>query len=260
MAGKIRGAPEALDDISGYGVADLHIHSSLSDGMADISSILEFVEEKTSLDVIAITDHDSIEGSFQARELAAKQSYRFEVVTGMEVTTAEGHLLALFLEDAVLSHRPLEETIEAIHAAGGLCIVPHPMSWLTDSISRHSMERIIASRVPGIFLDGIETINTTIVGWFCNQKAKGFSEKHRLAETGGSDAHFLISIGSGFTLFPGRSAEDLKNGLLQRTTQARNGIEVKLREIGFVQIIRQQAKSGGYFFPLRGMLRRLYKR
>ena len=57
----------------GYGIADLHIHSSLVDGMASVYQILEYVECKTELDVIAITDHDDLRGSYAARELAARK-------------------------------------------------------------------------------------------------------------------------------------------------------------------------------------------
>lgn len=238
-----------------FGVADIHIHSSVGDGMAEVLTILEFVEEKTSLDVIAITDHDRIEGSYQARELVAKLGYHFDVVTGIEVTTLDGHLLALFLESPPPSLKPLEETIEAIHAQGGLCIVPHPMSWLTSSVNQQSLERIVANSEQGLYLDGIETINPTLVGRISNGKAKKFNERYGLAETGGSDSHFLITVGSAFTLFPGRSAEELRRSLLERTTQARNGSRVGIGDIGFIQIIRQQRMSRG--FSPRRILRNL---
>ncbi|MFH1487029.1 MAG: PHP domain-containing protein, partial [Chloroflexota bacterium] len=78
-----------------WGQADTHIHSSFSDGMADIPEILHFVEHETDLDVIAITDHDEIAGSHLARELATRGKYRFEVVVGMEITTLDGHLVGL---------------------------------------------------------------------------------------------------------------------------------------------------------------------
>ncbi|MBE0415678.1 MAG: phosphotransferase [Dehalococcoidia bacterium] len=250
--------PQAPDDGSRYGAADIHIHSGVGDGMADVPQILEYVEEKTDLDVIAITDHDKIEGSYQARELAAKRGYRFELVTGMEVTTLEGHLLALFIESPVPSLKPLANTIEAIHAQGGLCIVPHPMSWLTNSISKRNLERILANGDQGIYLDGIETINSTIAGRICNRRARRFNEKHGLAETGGSDAHFLIAVGSALTLFPGRSVEELRRGILERKSRAQNGIRVGLRNIGFTQIIKQQRKSGGY--SVRSILRKLLER
>lgn len=243
---------------NGYGAADIHIHSAVGDGMASIHRILEFVEEKGRLDVIAITDHDEIKGSHQARELAAKRGYHFEVVTGMEVTTLEGHLLALFLESPVPSFQPLANTIERIHAQGGLCIAPHPMSWLTESINRRSLEKILNSKAQNLYLDGIETVNSTIVGRISNRLAKTLNEKYRLAETGGSDAHFLIAVGSAFTLFPGRYAEELKRSLLERTTVAQNGAGVRLGQIGLLQIIKQQRKSRG--FSIRRTVRRFRER
>ena len=68
----------------GRGLADIHIHTRVSDGMADIMELVDFVERETRLDVIAITDHDQIEGGYRARELAAKNNCRFEVVVGMD--------------------------------------------------------------------------------------------------------------------------------------------------------------------------------
>jgi len=235
-----------------YGLADAHIHSSVGDGMADIPEIVTFVQEKTDLDVIAITDHNRIKGSYQARELAAKRGYRFEVVIGTEVTTLEGHLLGLFIESPIPYLQSLENTIEAIHKQGGLCIVPHPMSWLTQSVSKQNLERVMANSDLDVHLDGVETINATIVGRISNKRARKFNKKYKLAETGGSDAHFLKAVGGAITLFPGRTAEELKRSLLERTTQARNGIRAKTSDIGFLQIIRQQRKSKG--LSLHGML------
>ncbi len=242
-----------------YGKADIHIHSSVGDGMAAVSAILDFVEQNTELDVIAITDHDSIEGSYQAGELASKRGYRFQVVPGMEVTTVEGHLLALYIENPVPSFRPLEETVEAIHAQGGLCIVPHPMSWLTDSISRRSLERILSSAEQSLYIDGIEIINATLAGSISNRRARNFNCKHQLAETGGSDAHFLAAVGSGLTLFPGRSAEELRQSLLQRTTQAINGTRFRLNDVGPLQIVRQQLKSRAFPYMIRHIWRNLFR-
>ncbi len=248
---------KATNKEEGYGVADIHIHSSVSDGMADVSQILEYVEECTDLDVIAITDHDKMKGSFQAREIAAKRGYRFEVITGMEVTTLEGHLLALYLESPVPSFKPLAETIEAIHSHGGLSIAPHPMSWLTDSIMQRSLEKIVASGEQGFPLDGIETISGGIVRPIPNRRAREFNRGHRLAETGSSDAHFLATVGSAVTLFPGRSAMDLKRSLSQRTTTAANGFRVRLRELRFTQLTMYLVKSRGSFVrnSLKGIKR-----
>ncbi|MCX8007932.1 MAG: PHP domain-containing protein, partial [Coriobacteriia bacterium] len=49
--------------------ADLHIHSDHSDGLASIPEIMEYVATKTDLKVIAITDHNTIEGARFAKSL-----------------------------------------------------------------------------------------------------------------------------------------------------------------------------------------------
>src|SRR5262245_31403337 len=110
------------------GSADLHIHTRHGDGMATVAEVLARVEEAATLDVIAITEHDTMRASDEARELCARSGFRFDVVPGMEVTTLDGHLLALFIDEPVASFRRIEETLAAIHAQGGLAIVPHPLS------------------------------------------------------------------------------------------------------------------------------------
>ena len=49
------------------GKADLHMHSTYSDGSATIEQILAYTEQNTDLNVIALTDHDVIDGAPAAR-------------------------------------------------------------------------------------------------------------------------------------------------------------------------------------------------
>jgi len=239
------------EGLPGYGLADIHIHTAAGDGLMEIPELLEHVEEKTPLDVIAITDHDEISGALEAREWVERHRCRVDVVVGMELTTQEGHLLALFLEEPVPSLKPLAETIEAVHRQGGLCIVPHPLSWLTRSVGRHSLERLMRSDDAALRPDGLEMINPTFAGRVGRRKARRLNKRWlKLAETGGSDAHFLAELGSAYTLFPGRSAADLKQGLLERTTRAGGGVRVKLSSIGFGQLVRQQCR-GLFVLPWR---------
>ncbi|MFC1998485.1 PHP-associated domain-containing protein [Chloroflexota bacterium] len=240
----------------GYGIADLHIHSSLVDGMASVYQILEYVERKTDLDVIAITDHDDIRGSYQARELAARKNYRFEVVMGMEVTTLHGHLVAVFIEKPVPTLMSLDKTVEAVHEQGGLCIVPHPMSWMARSIGQTTLDKY-SYRTDGVYLDGIEVVNSNIVARISYEKSSRLNHKrYHLSETGASDAHFLVMIGSGYTLFPGNSSADLKQGLLDRTTVAGSNGPISLKKIGYGMILRQLFKGS----PLIGIPRWLMKK
>lgn len=203
------------------GKADIHIHSEHSDGMASVLEILNYVEEHTDLDLIAITDHDMFDGSEIALALAAKRKYRFDVITGMEVTTLEGHLLALGLTKPVKSLQRLDQTIAQIHAQGGLAIIPHPMSWLIRSVGQRGIMRVQNDPAPEIYFDGIEAMNPSIAGRVTVAKTKQLNAARlHLAETGGSDAHTLSMIGTGLTVFPGTRAADWVRALKDKQTRA----------------------------------------
>ena len=135
------------------GKADIHVHSACGDGMASVSEILAYADRQTDLSVVAITDHDSLKGGFAAREAWARGKYRVEVIAGEEVTTLQGHLIALFLEEPVASLRPLQETLEAVHRQGGLCIIPHPLNWLTRSIGHRTIVDVQRRRGSGVYFD-----------------------------------------------------------------------------------------------------------
>src|SRR5579859_5398482 len=125
------------------GRADLHMHSTYSDGIATIEQILHHTQYNTDLAVIALTDHDVIEGALRARDLWAKGNYRFDFVVGEEVSTQSGHLLALFIEKRIPPRLSMEESIDLIHAQGGLAVVAHPL----NQIFRHSCPRAVLDRI-----------------------------------------------------------------------------------------------------------------
>ncbi|MFQ5886802.1 MAG: PHP-associated domain-containing protein, partial [Anaerolineae bacterium] len=191
------------------------------DGLPAVHEILDYVEKETDLDLIAITDHDLIDGSLEARDLVAKGGYRFQVLVGMEITTLEGHLLAYDLEEPLRMLQPLTRAIELVHEQGGFCIVPHPMSWLTLSLQRWSIERILRDSREEIRLEGLEVLNPSLVGRVSHERVMALNEQRfHLPELGGSDAHFLSMIGQARTFFPGRTAEDFRQALESRTTRA----------------------------------------
>jgi predicted metal-dependent phosphoesterase TrpH len=226
------------------GRADLHLHTALGDGMAELPELLAWVEERTDLDVIAVTEHDQLEAALRLRELHARGHYRFEVVTGTEVTTIEGHLLALFIEEPVPSLRPLAATLDAIHRQGGLAVVPHPMSPLTRSIGRNGIERVHRRRADGLWFDGIELANPSPAGRSSVQRARAWNDRrYRLAEVGGSDAHFLQTVGRGRTVFAGRTAADLKRQIALSRTTSEVEPHPPLREIGAGALARQSWRA-----------------
>jgi predicted metal-dependent phosphoesterase TrpH len=223
------------------GKADIHVHSACGDGMATVAEILTYADRKTDLTVVAITDHDDLKGGYLAREVWAKGNHRVEVVAGMEVTTLQGHLLALFLEDPVPGLRPLQETLEAVHRQGGLCVIPHPLNWLTRSIGHRTIMDVQRKRCSGVYFDGIQLANVAPGSRVKLSTAKRLNkERYHLPEVGGSDAHFVQAVGSASTFFEGESAEDLRRAILAGTTSGVEGKYPSVAEIGMGKFLRQQ--------------------
>ncbi len=144
---------------------------------------------------------------------------------GVELTTLEGHLLALFIEEPVPSLDPSPETLEAVHRQGGLCVIPHPMNWLTRSIGEQDYRE-------GDAASGAAASTSTPSNWRGSGRGRAWGwetarrlnhERYHLPEVGGSDAHFLPAVGSAYTLFEGESAEDLRRSILMGTTSAVDG-------------------------------------
>jgi Predicted metal-dependent phosphoesterases (PHP family) len=108
------------------GYADLHIHSMYSpDATTTVRGVLKQAAD-VGLDVVAITDHDEIRGSLEARELASQ--YGIEAVTGAEVTSADGHIVALYIEELPPAGMSLDDTLLWIGHRGGIAIAPHPFT------------------------------------------------------------------------------------------------------------------------------------
>jgi predicted metal-dependent phosphoesterase TrpH len=195
------------------GKADLHMHTTYSDGCATIDEVLEHVQMHTALDVIAITDHDQIEGALRARDLWAKGSYRFDFVVGEEVTTKEGHLLGLFIEKRIQPGQSMERSIDLIHEQGGLAVIAHPLHrFFRHSCQKDVMDRIHSSK--DVWFDGIETWNASFCGIYANYIAMGANRSiYNIPELGNSDAHMLSAVGSGITWFEGKSAQDVRRSI-----------------------------------------------
>src|SRR5260221_12024261 len=73
------------------GRADLHMHTTYSDGRDRPELVLEWAET-AGLDVIAITDHDTIEGALVCEALARANRSPLEVILGIEVSSGDGHI------------------------------------------------------------------------------------------------------------------------------------------------------------------------
>ncbi len=199
------------------GRADLHIHTLASDGTAGVLDILEHVEANLDLDVIAICDHERIDAALAARAIAVDRGFRVEVVVGEEITTLGGHLLGLWLEEPVKPFRSLRSTIAAVHDQGGLAVPAHPLVPYPLCAQGFVLRRLLADE-PQFRPDAIEAFNPTTLGRPLHGRVVEFAEQHGLARIGNSDAHSLEAVGAGWSTFPGRTADDLRTAILERTT------------------------------------------
>jgi predicted metal-dependent phosphoesterase TrpH len=202
------------------GRADLQIHSDLGDGLSSIEEIL-YSAERVGLDVIALTDHDDIRGAFALRELAAQRSSPVKVIPGVEVTTRSGHLLALWIEDEIPMFCSLADALARIHQAGGVAIVPHPLSYLTFSIGEGALRQLAAYGDDARMVDAIEVRNPSYAGRVRASRAAWLNTHVlRIAETGSSDAHHAALVGTCWTDYPGSTPEELRTALRGHATTA----------------------------------------
>ncbi len=90
------------------GLVDLHMHSTASDGSRSPAEVVR-AAKRASLVAIALTDHDTVAGLPEARQVGDELGVR--VINGVELSAVEGdsetHLLGLHLSDTTVLERGL---------------------------------------------------------------------------------------------------------------------------------------------------------
>ena len=199
------------------GKADLHVHTNASDGIADVRDVLESARQ-SQLDVLAITDHNTISSALVARTIA--HEYNLDVVIGQEVSTRQGHLLALFIKERIPPNRPMAETIDAVHNQGGLVIVPHPYDPISFGVLNPWRRNMNENSLLKLDFDALEVFNACLPGQRPNRKAQLLATRTDKAQVGGSDSHSAATVAMAQTLFPGHTADDLHEAILSNQTEA----------------------------------------
>ncbi len=152
--------------------------------------------KKLGLGALAITDHDSMEGVLQAMKIGKK--FGIIIIPGEEISTLDGHCLALGISEAITPHKSLEDTIDNIHSQGGLAVSSHPFDIKKDGL--REMSRLC---------DAIEVFNALNIDRITNNAARNFAKIHGLIGTAGSDAHHTSMIGWGTIAADAHDAEGI---------------------------------------------------
>jgi hypothetical protein len=226
------GPIDTTDPLVRRGRADLHVHTLASDGTSTVAEILDQVQRDGVLDVLGIADHERIDAALAARAMAADRGWHVQVVVGEEISTRGGHLLGLFLERPVPSLRSLRWSIEAVHDQGGIAIPAHPLVPYPLCAQGFVLRRLLDDDDPDARPDAIETFNPTALGRYRHGSVVRFAAEHGLPEFGSSDAHVAWAVGSAWTSFPGRTADDVRAALLARTTRHHGGFHGTAGQLG----------------------------
>jgi hypothetical protein len=124
-------------------------------------------------------------------------------------------------------HMSVEDTVDAIHDAGGLAVIAHPFmpTWFASMTPSRARKLLETHRV-----DGIELRHTAPVLPRTWGLLDTFYAEHRDrlgASLGAGDSHFgAHDLGRVLTVFPGKGAVDLRRAIDERTTSPLSGAVV----------------------------------
>jgi predicted metal-dependent phosphoesterase TrpH len=192
---------------------DTHVHSDASyDGHDPVELVLEHAAD-IGLDGVVITDHDVMHASLRAAELAP--SYGLVGIPGVEVSTSNGHLLAVGVEEMPPHRSPLGETVSWVRERGGVAVVPHPFQRSRHGVSKRTLK--------GCEVDAVEVYNSWLFTGYKNRRARRFAERRHYPGVAGSDAHTVPFVGRAYTEVDAaaRSADAVLDAIRRGETAAR---------------------------------------
>lgn len=177
---------------------DFHVHSKYSSDSIITSKDLVKYSKMRSLDAIAITDHNQIDGAI---DIAKK--IELLVIPSIEISTQSGHIVGLNVRKIIPKGMSVQDTVDCIHDAGGLAVACHPFAWFKGSLGDNITDKF----------DAIETINSSAFPFSrSTKKATGIAESLNLAQIAGTDAHNPQSIGLAYAVL---EAEPTIKGIIK---------------------------------------------
>ncbi len=167
---------------------DLHTHSTAShDGGISADQYARILSTNV-LDVIAVTDHNSIDFAVGLQKMLGDR-----IIVGEEIMTTGGEIIGLYLTKKIRpGHSPLE-TIKQIKDQGGLVYVPHPFESVRKGLHPGTMEELVD------YLDMVEVCNGR--AFLQNRSAQTviWAKLNHIIGASSSDAHGIRGLGKTYT-------------------------------------------------------------
>ena len=214
--------------------ADLHLHSHtglrlwycplLYDSVQSVETILARALE-LGLDILSITDHDSLAGYLKAQKIINEENLNLTLVPGIEISSKDGHVLAYGVDKVVEPGLTAAETVKRIHQLGGIAIAAHPYNPLA-----------LKDKILEVDFDAIEVFNSQTTQK-ANAKSLAAAKNLGLPCFAGSDAHQVEQIGSCLLYFPESTGgwrdvvENIKKGNFKTSTARTDLVEMSLRHL-----------------------------
>lgn len=173
---------------------DLHLHTIASHDCRTLVAEVLARCRKRGIAVQAVTDHDQIWG---AKELADLAGDDLRVIVGEEISTREGELIGLFLNQRIPPRLSPEETVAAIREQDGLVLLPHGF----DPHKTHRLKPDARERI-GDEIDIVEVFNARVSHPKRNREASEWAAFHEVPASAGTDAHITSAIGEAWVTVP----------------------------------------------------------
>jgi hypothetical protein len=218
---------------------DLHIHTHYSYDSVITPEELVYYARKSGLNAVAITDHDRIDGALKI----AKET-DFLIIPGMEISSLNGHIVALNLQEPIPKELTVSETVDKIHEKDGLAVACHPITFFKESLGTHTNSKF----------DAVEVINASAIPFRYSVKhGEKIASRLRITRVAGSDAHYGPEIGCAYTIIEAEpKVEEIINAIQKGKCQPfGNAIPVTTRLKREFLILKRK-------FSLRNQKRREY--
>ena len=213
--------------------ADLHVHSTYSSDSIITPKELVFYARKRGLNAVAVTDHNQVEG---ARKIARETD--FLIIPGTEVSSRDGHIVGLNVNEVIPRGLSTDETVDRIHKAGGIAIACHPHALFKGSIGQHVTAKF----------DAVETINASSFPFrSASSKAEKLAERFGLPRVAGTDAHYGPVIGCAYTVIDSElNVESILKAIVDgRCEPAGGSISLRMRIQNQGRFFKKYLKNRG---------------